>query len=164
MADTMTTLVFAIAGDRRVAFRSEEVAAVLALPRLLRPAGTPEPILGFANVGGRSVAVLGLATLLEGTPAPLPALSAHLLLLKPVAGTAVALLLDRVTDVRAISSSALRPVPAAESANGCVLALTDDGDAAALIAGDRLLLAAERRRVRELTAALDARERSVAPA
>ena len=153
MSADRLSLLLAVIGDRRIALRSDEVAAVLPLPRLQRPPSTPPPVLGFADVGGQAIAVIAPLVLLGEAPPPTPDLYSHLILLAGDVG--IALLVDRVIDHLSLPKDAMRAVAPAETANGCIVALFGDGDEAThLLAADRLLIEAERRRIATLVAAL----------
>ncbi|MFC0407696.1 chemotaxis protein CheW [Roseomonas elaeocarpi] len=169
--DTGEILVFFRLGPRRCALRRAEVRELLPLPRLSQPPGMPRFVAGFFDLGGAAQAVLRLGPLLEpddaapGADGPdgnarrgeLPAgsprneaaeLYRHILLTVPAAGApnGLALLVDRVLDVRAVPATALRPVPEGDSLNGCVVAVVEDGATLThLLSAERLLLARERR-------------------
>jgi purine-binding chemotaxis protein CheW len=131
-------------GGTVLAIPREAVAEVLPLPALQPPPASGGWLSGFANLGGRPLPVLDLATFL-GLPAGEPGLYAHLVL---VADRSHAWLVDRVADVVGVPGSAHRPADPAVSLNGCVAAGLSvlDGLVPALDP-ERLLTAAERARV-----------------
>lgn len=138
------------AGARRFAIPVRDVAAVLPLPRLTRPpAAVPPPLLGFANVGGRTTPVIAPGALLgDGTPEAL-GLDAHLVLLNGDPPIAVAV--DRATGMLRAEPTEVRPVDPSASANGWLAG--EVGEARhAVVRVDRLLLEAERARFAALAA------------
>jgi purine-binding chemotaxis protein CheW len=153
--------------DRFVTFRlgtvfcalpQAAVHQILPLPELARPPGLPAPVAGFARLAGAAVPVVRLARLfgLE-TSAATDEFYAHLLVVGADA-EAVALLVDRALDVVQVPPDDLRPVERDETLNGCVEAQFTLGETVYhLLAADRLLLAEERARLRELQEAGAAR-------
>lgn len=134
------------------------VAQIAAAPRLSAPPGLPRPLLGFANVGGRAVPALDGRHLLGASEEDAPDMfDRHLLVL---AGDAdpVALMVDRVLDVRPMPQGIAMAVRSETTFNDCVVAEIAEGDATVhLLAADRILLAAEKVRLAELRAAAQAR-------
>lgn len=106
---------------------------------------------GFLNLRGIAIPVIRLDRLFE-LPVISPGLYTHLVILN-VTHPPVALMVDRVTDIRKVSTDALLPVPEQRVFNDCVEALVSGADGEVhLVLPDRLLLEEERRRVAELQA------------
>ncbi|GBQ30645.1 chemotaxis protein CheW [Gluconacetobacter sacchari DSM 12717] len=132
------------------------VRECVAMPELVRPAGTPAPVLGFFRLGGERVAAIDLAVLLGLrdwlAPDAAAMLYRPLLLCGAGAGVRTAFMVDGVLDVRPMA--------------GAVTALPDDarpagdwlagevelvgGMTALLMDPDRLLMERERRRIEAL--------------
>ncbi|MGE4218667.1 MAG: chemotaxis protein CheW [Alphaproteobacteria bacterium] len=160
-------LVFFQCGGAICALPHFAVAQIAATPRLAVPPGLPRPLLGFANVGGRAVPVLdGRRLLGVGDTAAPDIFDSHLLVLADRIEPA-ALLVDRVLDVRPVPADAAMPVRAETTLNDCVAAeIEDAGGTVSLLAPDRILFAAEKARLADLRAAVQARldEWSAVPA
>lgn len=138
-------LLFEIAAHR-FALRTDTVAEVLPLPELLRPPGLPAAVAGLLDFGGEVVAVVRTGSLLD-LPADEPGLYCHLLLLR-MPPPRPALLVDRVSAVERIATTALRPVDDGNSFRGYVLAEANVGEHRVhVLSTERLLTEAERRRL-----------------
>jgi len=81
-------------GGQFSALPLECVERIEPMAQLAHPPGTPSPVEGILNLGGRAVAVLRLDRLLQ-LPERLPGLYSMLILLKDVSDARVALLVDR---------------------------------------------------------------------
>ena len=124
------------------------VREILPTAELSAPPGMPELLAGFLNLGGTAVPVLRLGRLFQ-MPVKEPGLYEHLILLRD--SRPLALLVDRVDEVRTCSEDALRPVGEKNSFNGCAQAqLTHKGRTIHVLALDRLLLKEEAARLAEL--------------
>ena len=167
MAESTQALVLFRCGGALCALPHYAVAQIAAAPRLSVPPGLPRPLLGFANVGGRAIPALDGRRLLGVEEATAPDMfDRHLLILSDRADP-VALVVDRVLDVRFIPTGAATTVRTDITLNDCVTAEIADGDAAVhVLAVDRILFAAEKARLADLRAAAQARldEWSEAPA
>jgi purine-binding chemotaxis protein CheW len=134
------------------------VRDVLPTSRLDRPAGSPRGLAGFMNVGGRPLAVIGLSALFGDQEATGDIFYHHVLRLAlgddvPATG----LLVERVTDADA-AAGGVAPLDAGQSVNGAVIGnLLVDESLVPLLDWNRLLLLEEQARIRELTAAVEAR-------
>jgi purine-binding chemotaxis protein CheW len=153
-------VVFAL-GASRCALRHEEVREFLPVPHLWRPPGAPRVLEGFLNLGGAPVPVIALDRLLEvpGAGQPAPLAHRHLILLRAEpSGWQVALLVERVLDVRQVAPEQLRPAGGQHTLNDCVVAEIEAADGFVhLLAAERLMLAQERAALQELSAAVQAR-------
>ncbi|PWC28411.1 chemotaxis protein CheW [Teichococcus aestuarii] len=133
-------------GSRRCALPCAAVREVLPLPRLWRPPGLPRPLAGFMNLAGEAVPVLDLPRLfgLAASGDAEDALYRHLLLTGGEGKPLLALLVDRVLDMRRIPPERLRPVPPEATLNGCATAEIETPEGFIhLLAPDRILLAQE---------------------
>lgn len=136
-------------GSERCAFPSPAIQEILPLPWLSRPPGLPPLMEGFFSLGGEVVPVvrltrlLGLADVDSGVYTPL-------IVVRGQKGP-LALLVDRVRDVRGLAEGTPAPVGEDQSFNGCIEAevLIDDG-VVHLLSPERLLLEEEARRIASL--------------
>lgn len=96
------------------------------------------------NLAGEVVVVVDLARLMDTTPDPdVEPLYRHIVVLS--GETSIALLVDRVENVRQIDEAAIVPVSADMSVNGCVTGQVEiDGANVGLLDASRLFLAVER--------------------
>ena len=144
-------LVFEIAGDA-FAVPLDAVGEILPLPLLSRPPGIPSLLEGFLNLGGQAIPVLNALRLfhLESRP---PGPHAHLIVLKKMTGTPLAILADRTAGTEEVSVESVMPVGRNHSFNDCL-----EGDARVgkqnvhILSVEKLLLEEERRRIAELQA------------
>lgn len=123
------------------------VSEVLPLPNLHPPALAGTLVAGFLNLGGAPVPVVDLARLLDLRDASASGGDPyrHILL---AADRGTAFLVDRVLDLVSVMATAIRPLDAGASLNGCVVAEIAQGERLVhVLAMDRLLTAEERRRV-----------------
>ena len=141
-------LIFAI-GGKSCALPLGVAREVLPMAALSRPPGLPSIMEGFLDLGGRAVPVLRLDQLL-GLPAWSPGVSA-LLLLADLGKRLVAFPVSNVEDVVSVGADfQFLPLAEAEAFNGCVRGLLHQGGQThCLLDPERLLLAAEARRVAE---------------
>lgn len=141
-------LTFAI-GEMPCALPLRAAREVLPMAALSRPPGLPAIMEGFLDLGGQAVPVLRLDQLL-GMPAWSPGVSA-LLLLADIGKRLVAFPVSNVEDVVSVGAdSKVLPVAEEEAFNGCVRGLLHHGGQTHyLLDPERLLLAAEARRVAE---------------
>jgi purine-binding chemotaxis protein CheW len=124
------------------------VREILPTAELSAPPGMPELLAGFLNLGGTAVPVLRLGRLFQ-FPAKEIGLYEHLILLR--ARRPLALLVDRVDEVRTCSEDALRPVGDKNSFNDCTQSqLTHKDRTIHVLSVDRLLLKEEEARLSEL--------------
>lgn len=136
------------------------VRECMPMPALVRPAGTPAPVLGFFRLGAERVVAIDLAALLGLRSWSVPEVDAMLyrplLLCGPADGVRVAFMVDSVLDVRqmagAVTALPAEGVPAGGWLTGEVELA--GGMTALLMDPDRLLMERERRRIESL--ALDA--------
>lgn len=95
-------------GGEKFACDMREVREIIHPPRLIRPAGSPAILDGFADIGGNLVAILRLDRLLE-VDYRTPLLYRHILCLKD--GLAhIGLLTDRAERMLVVSDADRRPV------------------------------------------------------
>jgi len=137
------------------ALRRDAVRELLPLPRLWRPPGTPRPVAGFFNLGGRAVPVIRLDVLFGLEPPERSSeaeLYRHLVMVDGLADSApTALLVDRVHDLAEAAPQQLSPVAAQDTLNGCVEAEIDRPDGLVhLLSVERILFAEERQALAEL--------------
>lgn len=151
-------------GNLRCALPRSAVHSILPVPHLWRPPALPRPLLGFAEVDGAAVPVVGLRQLFgldEGSGQPAPPFYAHIILLQEDAAAGdsrVALLVDRAVDLLSVAPEALLPVSGGVTLNGCVRAEIETADGlVSLLDAEKILLAEERSRLSELTQAAAAR-------
>jgi len=125
-----------------------KVREILPTAELSAPPGMPDLLAGFLNLGGTAVPVLRLGRLFQ-MPVKEPGLYEHLILLRD--SRPLALLVDRVDEVRTCSEDALRPVGEKNSFNDCVQSqFTHKDRTIHVLALDRLLLKEEEARLTEL--------------
>jgi purine-binding chemotaxis protein CheW len=153
-----SVIVFEAAGQR-FALDAARVREILPMAALSRPPALPPLLEGFLNLGGVPAPVLRLARLFR-LPERAPERYTPLILL---AGEApLALMVESVHEVTAVSPAEWVPLPAGQVVNDCALALFERGGVPAhLLAPERLLLEAEARRVAELRAAEELRLREL---
>ncbi len=143
MLSSSVLLVFQLAGST-VALPLSDIQRIVPMARLLRPPGLPPLLEGILNLNGATVPVLRLARLLHLPVQPLDLHSALLIVGAPPNG-ALALLVDRVTEIITVSSSILLPVRKEESSNGCTKALVPASDRMILLLSlERLLIEKDR--------------------
>lgn len=133
-------------GSRHCALPCAAVREVLPLPRLWRPPGLPRPLAGFMNLAGEAVPVLDLPRLfgLSTSADAEDALYRHLVLTGGEGEPPLALLVDRVLDLRRIPPERLRPVPPEATLNGCAVAEIETAEGFLhLLDPGRILLAQE---------------------
>lgn len=143
------------AGEGLAALRQVDVAEILPLVRMDRPAGAPRALAGFMNLGGAPTPVLRLAVLMGGEPAEDDDIYSHIVRLKPIDGRpSIGLLADRVLDAAAAAEASVA-VPPDESLNGVVAeTLTINGRFVPRLDAAKLLLAEEEARLAEMTRAM----------
>jgi purine-binding chemotaxis protein CheW len=154
---SLPVLVMRVSGQT-LAMRQQEVAEILAVPRLVPLPEAPPILLGAFHLGGAPVLVLRMASLLglsrpaEGNP-----LYHHLFLLPERPGQPrLALLVDRATDILAAEPTVLPP---AASFNGCIDGdIRLDGALVPLVTAERLLTAHEAARLAAFAARAAARD------
>jgi purine-binding chemotaxis protein CheW len=136
-----------VAGER-VALRLETVSEIVPMAALSRPPSMPSVLEGFLNLGGTAVPVLRLARLLGLPEAPL---ELHTPLVIVRGGILpLALLVNRVLGIAAVTADGLVPIGHMDSFNGCVDGrLTIANDVVHLLSLERLLLEKEQRTLAE---------------
>jgi purine-binding chemotaxis protein CheW len=148
--------VFHIAGQI-AALPLEDVESIAPMAQLVCPPGLPSPLEGILNLAGAAVPVLRLDHLLQ-LPEKSPGLYSMLVVMKGVSDGQIALLVDRVSEVLSVSESALLPIGAEHSFNGCAEATVPmRGQLVHLLAPARLLLENERKSLSEFQAIAQAR-------
>ena len=128
------------------------VAEILPVTRFERQAPWPRILAGFMNLRGEALAGIDLACVLDAERVPgRPELYSHVVRLKRSrAGPAVALLVDRASDIGR-RADGFSEVDEATSANGAVAGqLEFDGRLVPRLDPDRLLLLQEEIRVADL--------------
>jgi purine-binding chemotaxis protein CheW len=148
-----------------LAVEAAAVSAVHPVARLVRPPGAPPALAGFLDLSGEAVPVVALARLLDLPDPEAVRLSDHLLVLPEPAVPAgrIALLVDRVDDLRTLDRATLAPVEPADSHGGCVAgALESGGRRVLLVDPARLVAARERDRLAALARAEEARRTAFA--
>ena len=136
------------------------VREILPTAELSSPPGMPDLLTGFLNLGGMAVPVLRLDRLFH-SPAKEIGLYDHLILLR--ASRPLALLVDRVDEVRTCSADALRPVGEENSFNGLAQSQLIHKDRTIhVLALDRLLLKEEEVRLSEFRVVEQERLRALA--
>ena len=109
-------LIFDLAG-LRCAVDASEVRQIVPMALLSHPPGLPYLLQGFLNLRGETVPVLRLDRLF-GLPEQEPGLYTPLVLLRREGGT-MALMADRVIDMRSLPADSFSPVAEHYSFNGC---------------------------------------------
>lgn len=137
-------------GGRRCALPTAAVQEVLLLPELARPPGLPPVLEGVMNLGGVAVPVLRLDRLMD-LPEQSLDLYSPIILLRGLAAP-VALLGERMREVRSLEPGALAPVGGDEVGDetfrACILGLVGEGEEAIhLLDPARILLAEEQARL-----------------
>lgn len=126
------------------------------MPALVRPAGTPVPVLGFFRLGVERVVAIDLAVLLglRGWSAPdaVAMLYRPLLLCGAAGGMQVAFMVDSVLDVRPMLGDVAALPDDAVPAGGWVMGEVElvGGMTALLMDPYRLLMERERHRIEAL--------------
>lgn len=152
----MITILTIQCGERLCAIEHTAVREIAPIPHLSQPPSLPPAVEGLLNFGGAVVVVVDLARLLGVTPNPaMDPLYRHILVLKE---GGLALLVDRVENIRQVSEDAIRAVDPQSSINGCVRGQTDlDGATISLLDANRIFLTVERVRLAEIQRAEQAR-------
>jgi purine-binding chemotaxis protein CheW len=120
----------------------KEVREVVPLPHLFRPPSLPAVLAGFLNLAGTAIPVLRLGHLF-GLPDQPPGLHTPLVVLRHP-DTHLALMVDRVTRILAVSADAILPLPENHSFNDCVEGMVTDADhVVLLLSPERILLEKE---------------------
>ncbi|WP_338029821.1 chemotaxis protein CheW [Gluconacetobacter takamatsuzukensis] len=132
------------------------VRECMPMPALVRPPGTPPPVLGFFRLGAERVVAIDLAVLLGlrgwNPPDDAAMLYRPLLLCGPAAGMKVAFMVDSVLDVRQMAGG-VTALPADSMPEGGWLVGDVElagGMTALLMDPDRLLMERERQRIEAL--------------
>jgi purine-binding chemotaxis protein CheW len=134
-------LVFHVAGHA-CALPADRVPELVFLPALVQSPAQAPILDGFLNLRGKAVPVLPLHGLFD-LPVPEPGLHTPLLIVS-ASENLLALRVDAVEEVTAVSTSALQPYTRNDSWNECAEAqFTHNGRDVVLLAADRLLLAKE---------------------
>lgn len=140
LADEQEFVLFSIA-EETFTLPRREVAEILPLPSLSRPAHLPPITEGLLDLGGRIIPVVRLRALLGFEPS-MPGIYAHLIL---VDGS-IALLADRVIDCATVPVDQLRSLEQGGIFRDCVTAeLTGFPYAVHVLDLERLLKARERK-------------------
>jgi len=149
-------LVFRLAGQL-AAIPLAEVESVMPMAHLERPPGMPSAVDGILNLGGSAVPVWRLDRLLR-LPGKPPGLYSMLIVLKGVADCRTAMLVDRVSEILSVPETALLPVAAKDSFNGCAqVGVSVKGQVVHLLSMPHVLLRREREALNELQAAAQQR-------
>lgn len=157
--DGFGACIFEVA-NHTLALRLESVREIVPMAALSRPPSMPSLLEGVLNLRGTSIPVLRVALLLGLPQQPLE-LHTPLVVVRdePVA---LALLVERVTGIVAVSAGVLAPTSKSNSFNGCVEGvLPSAGTTVHLLSLDRLLLEKERRTLAEFQATETRRLRQV---
>ncbi|MCJ2034462.1 chemotaxis protein CheW [Methylobacterium sp. J-068] len=151
MPETEAFLLLDVAGVACALARSS-VSEILPLPDLHAPPGSGGFLAGFLNLGGVPVPVVDLARLLGLRLVAAPGADdpyRHILL--DAEGT-TGFLVDRVENLFVVEASALRPVSAERTLNGCVVSEIARADTLVHVLGlPQLLTVEERTRLSALT-------------
>jgi purine-binding chemotaxis protein CheW len=127
------------------------------MAHLERPPGTPSAVDGILNLGGTAVPVWRLDRLLQ-LPGKPPGLYSMLIVLKGDADCRTAILVDRVSEILSVPETALLPVAAKDSFNGCAEAgVSVKGQMIHLLSMPHLLLRQERETLSGLQSAAQQR-------
>jgi purine-binding chemotaxis protein CheW len=154
-----TLMVFHLAGQL-AAIRLAEVESVIPMAHLERPPGIPSAVDGILNLGGSAVPVWRLDRLLQ-LPGKPPGLYSMLIVLKGIADCRTAMLVDRVSEVLSVPETALLPVAAKDSFNGCAEAgVSVKGQVIHIMSLPHILLRQEREALNGLQAAAQQRLRN----
>lgn len=106
---------------------------------------------GFLNLAGTAVPVVDAAKLFNLRPSEMDPIYRHIVIVND-GESKLGLLVDRVEDVRRLDREAIRPSEAGQSLNDCVLGEIDASDVVIhVLAADRILLAAEKARLADLS-------------
>lgn len=146
----MATFVTFTCGSKACALARDDVSRVAPLPRLARPPVSAPVVAGFLNLAGEPLAVIDAAQLwgLSAAPSADP-LYRHVVIVRGRLG----LLVDRVTDVRALDLAGASAPGADASLNGCVALIVEASSGPIFVLdADRFLTEAESERVAQLTA------------
>jgi purine-binding chemotaxis protein CheW len=149
--DARKVVVFHLA-TQAYAISLEDVQEILPLAELSRPPTGPALLAGFAIVGAEPVPVIRLSRLFGFPETPPGLYTPMLLLLAP--RMRLGLLVDRVSQIIAVTDDAILPAPDGYSLNHCVTGIVrrDEGPIL-LLSPERLLLEQERTCLDELEAA-----------
>lgn len=128
-----------------------DVSEFIALPALAQPPGLPPILAGFLNLEGNAIPVIRLDHLFD-LPKKDPGPYTPLIVLK-TGKFGVALLVDRIMDVVAISSNSILTVQESQTFNACAIGeIAIDGRAVSILSSERLLLEKERQSIAEFQA------------
>jgi purine-binding chemotaxis protein CheW len=122
----------------------EVVEQIAPMAQLATPPGMPQPLKGILNLGGRAVPVLRLTHLLQ---LPENKVSLYSMLVITKQEPPLAVLVERVVDVRHVPATSVMAARASGSFNACVQATIQGraGDAPIhVLSPDRILLQKER--------------------
>src|SRR6266851_3189772 len=143
-------LVFRLA-DQRYALPLAEVQEILPIAMLARPPRLPSILAGFLNLAGEAVPVVRLACLFELPDQPASLYTPLVILRNP--DRRLALVVERVSGVVAVSDDAVVPVQEDDSFNGSTEAqVTVTDHVIHILAPDRILLEKERQCLAEFQA------------
>jgi purine-binding chemotaxis protein CheW len=135
-------LVFAV-GQQLAALPLENVDRIAPMAQLACPPGLPSTLEGILNLAGTAVPVLRLDRLLR-LPVQETGLYSMLIVLKGLGTGPLALLVERTTEVRSVSSGELLPLDRAHSFNACAEAsFILRGQTVPLLSPGRILLEKE---------------------
>lgn len=152
MPETTAYLLLDVAGVP-CAMARPSVSEVLPLPDLHAPPAGGGPLAGFLNLGGDPVPVVDLARLLGLRSGDVSADDPYRHILLDAKGT-TGFLVDRVEDLVTVEASAVRPVSAERTLNGCVTAEIARGDGLVhVLSLSHLLTEEERARLSALAGA-----------
>jgi purine-binding chemotaxis protein CheW len=138
-------------GPEKCALPVSDVREIVALPAIARLPGLPPLIAGFMNLEGTAIPVVRLDHLFS-LPEHDPDVYTPLIVMK-VGSPAVALLVDRITDVVTVPRDVILPVQVAHTFNDCVIGeFSVSGETVGLLSAARLLIEKERRSIAEFQA------------
>lgn len=139
-------LVFQLS-NRLGAFRMQDVERITPMAELSAPPGLPFALEGFLNLGGMALPVLRLDRLF-GLPAQQPGLYSMLVIPRSGEEDRMALLVDRVQEVQAVTKDEILAIGPKDTWNGCAEAtVTVRGEPVHLLSPTRLLLVKEREKL-----------------
>lgn len=151
--------VFTLSGQS-FGIRLDDVREIVPMAALSHPPSMPSVLEGFLNLGGTAIPVLRVASVL-GLPPQRLELYTPLVIIH-AGSLPLALLVHSVTHIMSVAASAVVPMAATDSFNGCVEGSWTEAETVVhLLSANRLLLAKEQQALAQFQAAETDRLRQI---
>jgi purine-binding chemotaxis protein CheW len=149
-ARLQSLLVFHVA-QQAYALPLNEIREIVPMAELSRPPGAPSILAGFLNVAGRAIPVIHVSRLLS-LPDVASTLYTPIVLLRG-GNPALALWVERVSQIVRVAENSITPLAANHSFNDCAVGVLQQGDGVVVVlSAERILLDKERQCLAELEA------------